>query len=205
LVSAVALLLVAPFVAHDVAVNGFGKAEKRQQLREQHAAEGFKPSQLASSEAHFGLSPRAQGMSPADLFREWHWFKVSFRSFTGVYGRMDIFGKTGYYQAQTVLYLVLCVGAMMALWRNVSRKNVLLLGAGLLFAVLTVFQSFCRSWVHDYQAQGRYLFPVIPILLLTWRGVMGPRKSQLAVVLCLVFFMLGTYSFLFVGLARLLE
>jgi len=64
-------------------------------------------------------------------------------------------------------------------------------------------QSVYRSWVYDFQAQGRYLFPILPMLFFYWRRceVRALRVPALFVTVLVGFDAL--LSFTLVGLAAL--
>jgi hypothetical protein len=57
-------------------------------------------------------------------------------------------------------------------WREVPRGQKLILLWGLVICGLSILASMAYSWVNDFQAQGRYLFPLLVPLALwftaTW-------------------------------------
>ena len=70
------------------------------------------------------------------------------------------------------------------------------------FAALIVWISLFHSWNNDFQAQGRYLFPIIPMLglgLLLLRDRLPAKALLAATAFC---FALSAYSFAFIGLAQ---
>ena len=74
-----------------------------------------------------------------------------------------------------------------------------------LFAGLTVFQSTWHSWVNDFQAQGRYLFPIGAMagLVLARFAPAANRTLPVTGVLAGAMYALSLYSFVWVGLARI--
>ena len=66
-----------------------------------------------------------------------------------------------------------------------------------------VAQSLYRSWTVNFQGQGRYLFPILPMLFFYWRQV---EERALRTPALLVTALLGTLSllsFALIGLAKL--
>ena len=119
----------------------------------------------------------------------------------GVYGYMKILSPTPYFCVQAVFYGLLAALGGVWLWRHASRRTVTIAGLGLVFAALAILQSLYYSWTYDFQPQGRYLFPVLPILLLTWLSAAPPTRRRLVAALGGAAFLLGAASFAAVGLA----
>ena len=68
---------------------------------------------------------------------------------------------------------------------------------------LVFAQSAYRSWVYDFQGQGRYLFPILPMLFFYWRQC---ETASLRIPALVVTALLGTHallSFALIGLATL--
>ena len=203
-VAAIACAVVLPVLACDLAINGPDKARAVSHLREAHAADGYKPSQMGTPEAFWGQAMKARGVGLAEVLWERHWLKTSYESFTGVYGNMDLYGPAAGYVAQGCLFLALAAAAVFAVRRRrLSRRKLALLLAGVGFASLVILQSLGRSWMFDFQAQGRYWLPILPILLLTWLGVMGPGAARWPCRFAVAAFVLGACSFIVVCLGRL--
>jgi len=70
-------------------------------------------------------------------------------------------------------------------------------------ATLVVAQSAYRSWVYDFQAQGRYLFPILPMLFFYWRQCESPRLRVPALAVTALLGTHGLFSFAVIGLGRL--
>jgi peptidoglycan/LPS O-acetylase OafA/YrhL len=85
-----------------------------------------------------------------------------------------------------------------------SRSASAIAGASLVaaFAALTVGIALFHSWNNDFQAQGRYLFPILPMLgagLLLVREHLPARALLAATAFC---FALSLYSYVFIGLTH---
>jgi len=86
--------------------------------------------------------------------------------------------------------------------RRARSTQLLFLGV-LACAALVVAQSLYRSWVVNFQGQGRYLFPILPMFFFYWRQC---EERALRIPALLVASLLGTLSllsFALIGLASL--
>ena len=87
-----------------------------------------------------------------------------------------------------------------------SRDKELIYWSFILFAffVSVIFAaSYIYSYLHDYQAQGRYVFPVLPVFgLFLYKAYTAFTNRKIRILSMLLFisvFMLGLYSFIFIG------
>lgn len=197
------LLTAGPIFVYDTVINDFNKFEKIQDIRNIHAEDGFKPVQRASASANPRFSLISRGVKFADLFKLYRWHVYTFRSLTGVYGHMWVDGPTVYYFCQMIFWLLLGSAGGYVLLRHVTLRTIPIAIAGVCFVFAVVLLAAIYSWVYVFQSQGRYLFPAIPVFLLTWRSVMGQARSRLMPVFCLCAFILSVYSFLFIGLSQI--
>ena len=202
-VAGLAAAVAAPLVVRDAVINRFEKEERKAALREEYAAEAFRPSRLGTPDADPGLALRAQGVSLADMLAQRPWTRRITRSFGGAYGHMDILAPPAYYIVRSILFAVLLLAAAAA-WRRgwtPARLALLLLALLAGAAVILIAALFC--WMYDFQPQGRYLFPVLPIFLLAALGLAGDDSRRVPWLVPAALFLLGTYSFSLVGLPRL--
>jgi hypothetical protein len=95
-------------------------------------------------------------------------------------------------------YLLLVGHLAFAVIRSRDRDLIVIGALVVLFAGLVVFISIWHSWTGDFQAQGRYLFPILPmlgILLSAARVHFNPRVLLPLLTAC--------YSFIAVGLGEI--
>ncbi len=189
---------------YDVAINGWNKSERMAAYAEKMAAPEYKPSLAASSASFYGLHLRAKGLKYAELFSKWEWQRISFRSFFGVYDYMLIFSSRNYYNlvfyvlSVFLSYLTLSV-LIKGGWQD--RIFIILVWG---FMALAILVSSLHSWINDFQAQGRYLFPVLGMLgTLLYQHQKIWQRGPVA-VLVLMLCGLAAYSFIFTGLANLM-
>ncbi|WP_243438418.1 hypothetical protein [Fundidesulfovibrio soli] len=202
---------------------------------EQLAAEDFKPSKQAEGKGFWGMNMRAQGLTFQEMFTKWNWHIWTQRTSFGVYGYMKIYAPLLFYRYITwMLYALLAAALLPVLLARpavpepgrASRESGLtviptpdalagpatgrlyrwaLAGMFLLFAALTVAQSFWHSWTADFQAQGRYFFPILGMLgsLLACFAIPYRRFQPLVWVVGACMWGMSIWSFVNVGLERI--
>jgi hypothetical protein len=183
----------------------FEKKESRlMKYQEEIAEPPFKPSTI---ERDLGstyplLRLKDKGVTYLDTFRRFGWHSMSFKSFVGVYGYMNIYGPKSYYIVMGVLYAAIAVylfGIALLRGQREILVQTILLTAGVL---LCLFASSYLSWSYAFQAQGRYLFPLLPMtaaFVFGLKDMISKRVFSLLVGAC---FLLSVYSFVFVGVLR---
>ena len=181
------------------------KSEARLSYAEQITKDHFKPSKLGiPGESYYGSRLKAKGVNYVDIFLPpWNWLFVSAASAVGVYGYMSIRSPPAYY-----LIMLLVLGSLLY---YISRKLIShsaqearqLLGLVALFSLGMVFLSSYHSWTGDFQAQGRYLFPIIGMLAVAVGRYSPLLNTQLYGRFVIVLFLLSVFSFVFTGLARI--
>ncbi len=189
-------------VACDYSVNGFDKAEKIIEMREKLAEPIYKPS-TPLEKKHTFLYRRARGISLAHIIHIDRWFEKTFRSGFGLYGYFTVAAVDSYYHCVRWLgigFLLFLIGAVVL--RGGPAGNLLLVLCLACSAAL-IGASLYHSWTADFQTQGRYIFPIIPmfcIVLHHFRRLMQDAVYRLFVS---VMFLLSLYSFIFVALMRI--
>jgi hypothetical protein len=192
-------------VGYGVYINRESPPDAQLKMAERYAQQEYKPSAQKAGVQFWGLRMRDQGVTYPQIFsiREWHIW--SFRSSFGVYDYMKTYAPPFYFHSMSILLVALTATlALMMLLRG-EPGSAIALFVFLLFAGLTIFQSTWHSWTSDFQAQGRYLFPIGAMAGMTLARFSKTANRALPVVLPLAAAMLALsfYSFLFVGLARI--
>jgi hypothetical protein len=205
----IALTVLIPRIAWDVVAHG-SLEEKRVAIglmQEELAKPEYKPSQIYSDKftgTFHGLELRTRGTSLSDLFSPpWNWHIQTFLSATGLYGWRDLRSPKAYYLVMVVAYLALFAAYLGAVARSkdvVARVNFILVWA---FAILTIAVSIYHSWYHDFQAQGRYLFPIVPMSGVGFASARREMGSGLALGAISACFALSAWSFVFTGLLHI--
>ncbi len=189
-------------VGADYLVNGAERQEKIAAMQEQMAGPLYKPS-TELHKKHVSLYRQARGATLERIIEVDRWFEQIFRSSFGVFGYFTISGSEGYYN----LVRWSGVFCLVLLFAMVFRGGGWL-GGGLAviamaIAAALIGKALHHSWTIDFQAQGRYLFPLLPIfgMLYGWHHQVISRRLMLLGVLPL--FCLGIYVFIFEALVRI--
>jgi len=202
LVTLIGLSVFGLRVGADYLVNGFDRGEKIASIQEQLAGHLFKPS-TELQKKHILLHRQARGITLEHTVMTDRWFERVFRSSFGVFGYFTISGTAGYYSLVRWSGVLLLVFVFASIFRGGG-----LIGSGLAVSALGIAGgligiSLYHSWTMDFQPQGRYLFPIVPILgiLYGWNYAVINRRL---LVLCLTpMFILAMYSFIFEALIRI--
>lgn len=182
-------------------INGYERDRRMAAFVELHADKQYKPSKFTKGEGQFSLRLRDKGVDPLEIFGDTYmWHIRSFESFVGVYGYMQKFAPRQYYAFFALLWLTFFAVLGWFLWKSGGHSRLLLVFlAGSL--ALAVGQSMYFSWAMDFQAQGRYLFPALPMLFAVMSRLPRHRREVLTITFAPAFFLLGMWSFLFVALS----
>jgi hypothetical protein len=202
-VGSVALLFYLPLYGYDQYVNDFRKDEKVLSIMESRAAYQFKISTLKNdlSSSYKGLHLKEKGVSFRELFiQNSDWRDMSFNSFFGVYGYMDLLSDKGYYLAVSYVLGAFFLLIFFHMAFTLPARDVIFLLFIVLFAGLAVGQSVYHSWINDYQPQGRYLFLIIPMFLVGLARLPTSFRTRIMPLFGLIFFVLSVWSFLLAGL-----
>jgi len=191
-------------------VNGdaYTKNSALSALAETHADPKYRPSTAADpATAFWGLQLRAKGLSLLDILRPpWSWGTKTWKSFTGYYGYVTIKSPFAYYAALAAVYAALAGWVLRATFAARDPQDLPLLAAAAGAAGGVVLLSLYHSWVNDFQAQGRYLFPSLAIASIPFARAatrFDARDVRIVRALIAVAFALSAFSFGFRGLARI--
>jgi hypothetical protein len=199
----VALLVYLPIYGYDQYVNDFKKNEKIINAINRYAAPQFKISKVQKdfSSTLPGLRLKDKGISLQKMFlHSSDWRDLSFKSFFGLYGYMDLVSDEYYYQVVTYVLGIFFVLVLYYMAFSLPVRDVIFILFVLLFAGLVVGQSLYHSWINDYQPQGRYLFPILPMFMVGLARLPNSFRTRIIPLFSLVFFILGVWSFLLTGL-----
>ncbi|MHB1348502.1 MAG: hypothetical protein ACYCYR_01390 [Desulfobulbaceae bacterium] len=194
-----ALLFMGLRVGIDYWVNGLDRADKIARMRLETAAPLFSPN-TPLKKMHFYLYRKARGDSLRKLVIDERWFGKTFRSAFGMYGYFTITGTDVYYNLimlAAALFLFY-ISAAALLRGPPSTKLLVLLYFGSMAALIGT--SLWHSWTSDFQTQGRYLFPLVPMLsVLVYHARRHVPDAGFRLFLVAVF-VLSVYSFVYNGL-----
>lgn len=217
----VAVLILAFRCALDLYVNGetnfvaasyvnyiagnFEKKENRLMKYQEEVAETpFKPSTVERDlgSTHPTMRLKDKGASYPEIFTKFGWHSESFKSFTGVYGYMTIYSPKPYYIVMGLLYAAMglyMLAIVMARRRRDELIRTLLLIIGF---TICLFVSSYLSWSYAFQAQGRYLFPLLPITAIFVYSLREKISRRVWAGLVIACFLLSVYSFVAIGIRK---
>ena len=184
------------------AVNGMDMATRKAAIQEQLAEYQYKPS-TPLEEKHPFLYRKARGDSLEKIIVTDRWFEKTYRSAFGVYGYFTVSAVDSYYNTvrPVGIALFLLLGVTLLLRGGIS--GTLLFAYFLCCSGVLIAASLNHSWTMDYQTQGRYLFPMIPMFCVVLYHARQLMQGTLYKLLLTTMFVLSVYSFVFVGLMRL--
>lgn len=197
--SLIALALAGVRIGADYYVNGLDRNEKLAEMQEKTAHYWYKPS-TELHKKHVSMYLKQRGATLKELIYTHKWFAHTFETGVGKYGYFTIGAPEIYYRLMKwflIAFGTYVLGAV-ALRGTTEGRLLALLVAGL--AIALIGASIHRSWTIDLQAQGRYLFPVLPmigVVLATNRTLM---ENKVFTLLIAHLFLLSLYSYIFVAL-----
>lgn len=202
LITLVGLIIFGLRFGADYMVNGIDRQEKLASLQEEMAHPWYKPS-TELLEKHVSLYQKARGTTLEHVIHKDRWFERSFQTSFGVFGYFTINSPKIYYNLvrwSGVALLTFVLGSVF-LRGGLIGSGLSVLAVGLSIALVGV--SLYHSWTLDMQPQGRYLFPIIPMLgiLYAWNNSVVNRRFLILGVSCM--YLLGVYCFVFGGLLRI--
>ncbi|MGI9319303.1 MAG: hypothetical protein ACR2QW_18390 [bacterium] len=186
----------------DYAANGPDPKAKFNEYLELTAKEEFRPS-TPLDDQHIYLYLKERGKELDVVLRYLKWGSVTFATAFGSYGYTQYFGTDIYFAIVKALVTML-LGAIVfyALVKGPPEIHALILIAGLC-AGLLIAAAIWNSWTVNFQAQGRYMAPLIPILSMVYYQVRHYVNHKVISSIALALFAVSAYSFLFIGLAQI--
>ncbi len=186
-------------LAVDRAINGANKSEQRVNYAENHAGTNFKPSIAATKDSYSGLRLKDKGVGFTEIFNpEWEWHKMTFKSFTGFYGYYAEYSPKWYYAYVLIIYGLIF---LLVTWHSIycTQLKYKIFSLLCLTAILGgILMGILFSWLYDFQPQGRYIFPIIPIILVyfgTTFPMYSQRQQSILLSCAFMLIILSMYSF----------
>jgi len=198
----IGLCLAGIRVGANYAVNGMDMVAKKTTIQEQLAEYTYKASTPLEEKNPF-LYRRTRGDSLKKIIVTDRWFEKTYRSAIGVYGYFTVSAVDSYYNAvrPVAVALFLLLGLTIVFRGGVAGN--LLFAFFISCSGLLIAASLYHSWTMDYQTQGRYLFPIIPMSCVILYHVRQRMEGTVYKLLVTSMFVLSVYSFVFIGLMRL--
>ncbi len=151
---------------------------------------------------HPYLNLRDRGVLLRQLFSDYNWDVLTFASAFGNYNYTPAASKH-YYKIVFLLAMGLSISVCISAFTPLNRSNILLLLSFVLCSAFLIGFSIRHSWMSDFQAQGRYLFPIFLMLGLLIYEFPASLNKRFHNFLTIVMFLLGVYSYIFVFLIKM--
>lgn len=184
----------------DSSIQDFQKSERVMDAREKYAGELFKPSTPLDKKYAY-LQMKERGVTLDTILHRHNWGEKIFRTSFGEYGYTSVAASYEYYDFVHYLTIIVFIVIAFFTMKNGGWEGVSLLIVTMGSALLLVIASLYQAWGVDFQAQGRYLLPVLGMFSM-FSYHMREKLGNLPCVLVLSsMFMVSLYSFIFVALA----
>jgi hypothetical protein len=90
-----------------------------------------------------------------------HWVYTNFQSFVAVFGKMNLLIASSWYMLMMLMVVIFVLGSYFLAGLSRDRTTIIAVLGATAVSVLVIVMSAYHSLVIDFQAQGRYLFPLL--------------------------------------------
>ncbi len=202
LVTLLAMTLAGLRIGADYYVNGPDRQVKILRMEEKTAHPWYKPS-TDLHHKHVSMYLKARGTTLWGVIDEHQWFGHSFVTSFGQYGYFTISAPEIYYELAKWAFVAFLVYSFLVIGIKGTMQDRLLALLSICLAVALIGASLYRSWTIDFQAQGRYLFPILPMLGILFARSRHLFETRIFTLLVSQLFFLGVYSFVFIALVSI--
>lgn len=186
----------------DAWVNHFQKEELMLAAKEKYADYAYKPS-TPLAQKNGCLYLRDRGKPLKELLTLDRWGEKTFRSAFGVYGYTQYTAPPLYYSMVRLAALLLLLLLLAPLALRGGLPGMTLVGIFGACACALVTVMLYKSWTMDFQPQGRYLLPLLPMLAVLHHHAQRLVPPLLFRSLLFLLFALSVYNFVTVGLLEI--
>jgi hypothetical protein len=185
----------------DVAQNGINRNEKRTECRVKLAKPLFNPSTPLEDRYPFQRL-KERNVPLKQLFERHNWGWKTFIHSFGVYFNLPR-AELWYFKLIMAILIFFFFYIVSSIIINFNIKQVSLLLILSFCSILLVSLSLWNSWTAHFQAQGRYLFPILTMGGIFLFETLKLYKKKIIDLFVLTMFFLSAYSYIFTGLLKL--
>lgn len=183
----------------DAWINDFNKDTLLFQARQQFADELYNPN-TPLEKRHAYLEMRQRGTTLKHFLARDRWGEKSFRTSFGVYGYTQYSGSFAYYNYVRYTGIALLLTLILSIACRGQGAGIALLTISGGTALLLIVVACWHAWTVDFQAQGRYFLPIIPMVAVLFYHCQRIIFRPVFYTLFAGLFSLSVYNFILVGL-----
>lgn len=183
----------------DARINDFNKEALLFEARRQFAEKLFNPD-TPIEKRHAYLEMRKRGTSLKRFLAADRWGEKSFRTSFGVYGYTQYSGSFVYYDYVRYISIALLLTLLISIVYRGQGAGIALLTISTGTALLLISAACWRAWTVDFQAQGRYFLPIVPMAAVLFYHCRRIIFRPVFYSLFFILFSLSVYNFILVGL-----
>ncbi|CAK8713859.1 hypothetical protein GMJAKD_03095 [Candidatus Electrothrix aarhusensis] len=183
----------------DAWVNDFNKNDLMFKARQQFAEELYNPDTPIENR-HAYLEMRQRGTTLKHFLAADRWGEKSFRTSFGVYGYTQYSGSFAYYDYVRYTGLALLLTLVISIGYRGQSAGIALMAISGVTALLLIIVACWHAWTVDFQAQGRYFLPIIPIAAVLFYHCRRIIFRPVFYILFFTLFSFSVYNFILVGL-----
>lgn len=187
---AIVLVLISyNFIRHIILYGDVLGLETSKAYGEMYAVDYLKPS------VRLSLYDRGISLNTMLFESPWNWLYITYMSFIATFGCMEYRCPYFVYQAVSLFIAIGGVGALINIFHRIRTKTKqafemkLFYGSMVVCSIFSVLLSMYNSYTYDFQAQGRYCYPMlIALVILVTKGYetltlkIKQREYQYAVI-----------------------
>lgn len=152
------------YILYDGDILGFRTADKMMEL---YAVDKVNP---LTSQTY-----QQMGYTPWQMMKETDYLTIAYASFVGAYGSLSIFANIWIYRFYKLFFYGGLLGYLVTIpfYRQRHEGKRMFFHANLVFCILMpVFLTIYYAYTSDFQAQGRYMLPMLlPLMLYVVKGL----------------------------------
>ncbi|MCI5148711.1 MAG: hypothetical protein D3916_04860, partial [Candidatus Electrothrix sp. MAN1_4] len=179
-------------------INDFNKDALLFQARQQFADKLFNPN-TPIEKRHAYLEMRQRGTTLKRFLTRDQWGEKSFRTSFGVYGYTQYSGSFAYYDYVRYTGIALLLIFIISIISRGQGAGIALLAISGGTALLLIVVACWHAWTVDFQAQGRYFLPIIPMTAVLFYHCRRMIFRPVFYMLFFALFSLSVYNFILVG------